>query len=51
MPMRIIGLTGGVSMGKTTVSRYLHDRYGLPILDADLYARQVVEPGTELLAK
>ncbi len=49
--MRIIGLTGGVSMGKTTVSRYLHETYGLPILDADLYARQVVEPATEALAK
>lgn len=49
--MRIIGLTGGVSMGKTTVSRYLHQTYGLPILDADLYARRAVEPGTAALAK
>ena len=50
-PSRIIGLTGGVGMGKTTVSSYLYQTYGLPILDADLYARQVVEPGTAALSQ
>jgi dephospho-CoA kinase len=50
-PSRIIGLTGGVGMGKTTVSSYLHKAYGLPILDADLYARQAVEPETAALAQ
>jgi len=50
-PSRIIGLTGGVGMGKTTVSSYLHKTYSLPILDADLYARQVVEPETSALAQ
>ncbi len=46
---RVIGLTGGVGMGKTTVSDYLHQRYDLPILDADLYARQAVAPDSVLL--
>jgi dephospho-CoA kinase len=40
MKQRIIGITGGIATGKTTVSDYLHHTYGLPILDADLYARQ-----------
>lgn len=50
-PARTIGLTGGVGMGKTTVSRYLHEAHSLPILDADLYARRAVEPGTPALAQ
>ncbi len=39
----LIGLTGGIATGKTTVSNYLHDRYGFPILDADIYAKEAVE--------
>ena len=50
-PARVIGLTGGVGMGKTTVSSYLHKAHGLPILDADLYARQAVEPGSQVLSQ
>jgi len=42
MNQRIIGITGGIATGKTRVSNYLHDTYGLPILDADLYARQAL---------
>ncbi|WP_434686329.1 dephospho-CoA kinase [Pseudanabaena minima] len=42
MKQRIIGITGGIATGKTTVSDYLHHTYGLPILDADLYARQAL---------
>lgn len=41
---RIIGLTGGIATGKSTVSRYLGQCYGLPVLDADEYARQAVVP-------
>ncbi len=46
---RLIGLTGGIGTGKTTVSRYLADRYQLPVLDADLYAREAVEKGSPIL--
>ncbi|NJP11483.1 MAG: dephospho-CoA kinase [Leptolyngbyaceae cyanobacterium RU_5_1] len=46
---RIIGLTGGIAMGKTTVSNYLATVHHLPILDADVYARQSVEPGMSIL--
>ena len=42
MNQRLIGLTGGIATGKTTVSNYLRDRYGLPILDADIYAKEAV---------
>lgn len=43
---RIIGLTGGISTGKSTVSDYLASSYKLPILDADIYAREAVQPGS-----
>lgn len=46
---RIIGLTGGIASGKSTVSNYLADRYGLPVLDADVYAREAVAEGSEIL--
>lgn len=46
----ILGLTGGIATGKSTVSRYFAEK-GYPIVDADLIARRVVEPGTEGLAK
>ncbi len=49
MDQRVIGLTGGIATGKTTVSRYLAARYGLPVLDADVYARQAVAPGSAIL--
>ncbi|MGV0025969.1 dephospho-CoA kinase [Phormidesmis priestleyi] len=49
-PPRIIGLTGGIGMGKTTVSNYLAQKH-LPILDADLYAREVVQTGSPVFAK
>jgi dephospho-CoA kinase len=47
----MIGLTGGIAMGKTTVSNYLADRYQLPVLDADIYAREAVAPGSPVLAR
>lgn len=46
---RIIGLTGGISTGKSTVSDYLRWRYELPVLDADVYARAAVAKGSEVL--
>jgi len=41
---RVIGLTGGIGMGKTTISDYLATAHHLPVLDADLYAREAVAP-------
>lgn len=49
MGQRIIGLTGGIATGKSTVSDYLARQHRIPILDADIYARQAVEPGTAVL--
>ncbi|MGX7051683.1 dephospho-CoA kinase [Leuconostoc palmae] len=46
--MMIVGLTGGIATGKSSVSRLLQAA-GLPIVDADLVAREVVEPGTHTL--
>ncbi|KAJ4468813.1 CoaE-domain-containing protein [Lentinula aciculospora] len=48
--MLVIGLTGGIATGKSTVSKLLKDRHVL-VIDADVIARQVVEPGTSGLAK
>jgi dephospho-CoA kinase len=45
-----VGLTGGIGAGKTTVARLLADR-GAVVIDADLLARKVVEPGTDGLAE
>jgi dephospho-CoA kinase len=42
--MRVVGLTGGIASGKSTVARMLAD-LGAKIVDADQVARQVVEPG------
>ncbi|WP_206615743.1 dephospho-CoA kinase [Rhodococcus xishaensis] len=44
-----VGLTGGIGAGKSTVSKVLAD-LGAVIVDADLIAREVVEPGTPGLA-
>ncbi|MGB6297559.1 MAG: dephospho-CoA kinase [Rivularia sp. (in: cyanobacteria)] len=46
---RVIGLTGGIATGKTTVANYLADAYNLPILDADIYAREAVAVDSPLL--
>ena len=46
--MILIGRTGGIGAGKTTVSEYLKEK-GYTVLDADLVAREIVEPGTETL--
>ena len=48
--MRLIGLTGGIGTGKSTVTDYLHRRYNLPILDADIYARDAVAIGAPVLS-
>jgi dephospho-CoA kinase len=42
--MLVVGLTGGMASGKSIVSRTLKE-LGLPIIDADLIAREMVKPG------
>ena len=42
----LIGLTGGIATGKSTVSSYLTNQYQLTILDADGYAREALAVGT-----
>ncbi|WP_132767490.1 dephospho-CoA kinase [Tepidibacillus fermentans] len=46
----IIGLTGGIGSGKSTVAK-LFRKYGVPVVDVDLIAREVVEPGKEAWRK
>jgi dephospho-CoA kinase len=48
--MRLIGITGGIGTGKSTVTDYLQTRYHLPIWDADIYAREAVAVGSPILA-
>jgi dephospho-CoA kinase len=44
---RVIGLSGGIGTGKTTVANYLASHHGLTILDADRYARDAVAFGSQ----
>jgi dephospho-CoA kinase len=44
--MLILGLTGGIATGKTTVSQYFSSDYQIPVIDADKIAREIVEPNT-----
>ena len=51
MTKRLIGLTGGIATGKSTVANYLATAYNLPILDADVYARDAVSVGSPILSQ
>ena len=44
----LVGLTGGVASGKSTVSQQF-ERLGVPVIDADVIAREVVQPGRPAL--
>ncbi|HCO44781.1 MAG TPA: dephospho-CoA kinase [Gammaproteobacteria bacterium] len=46
----VVGLTGGVAAGKSTASAFFRAR-GIPVIDADQAARDVVQPGTVGLAE
>ncbi|CAB52159.1 dephospho-CoA kinase [Schizosaccharomyces pombe] len=49
--MLILGLTGSIATGKSTVSREFQEKYHIKIIDADVLARKVVEPNTPCLIK
>jgi dephospho-CoA kinase len=51
MTKNLIGLTGGIATGKSTVANYLATTYNLPILDADIYARDAVSVGSPILSQ
>lgn len=48
--MKVFGLTGGIGMGKSTAGQWLLGR-GIPTVDTDLLARELVEPGRPALAE
>ena len=48
--LKVLGLTGGIGSGKSTVAKLIAD-LGVPVLDADVLAREVVEPGQPALAE
>ncbi|MDF2178420.1 dephospho-CoA kinase [Aliiglaciecola sp. CAU 1673] len=48
MSQLVIGLTGGIGSGKSTVSA-LFEKHGIEVIDADIIAREVVAPGTPAL--
>lgn len=48
--MKVYGLTGGVGMGKSTSAECLRQR-GVPVVDTDVLAREVVEPGQAALVE
>lgn len=43
---RVIGITGGIASGKSSVSTFIKE-LGFSVIDADVVAREVVEPGEE----
>jgi dephospho-CoA kinase len=47
-PARVIGLTGGIASGKSTVGRMLSEQ-DFPVIDTDRLAKEVVEPGKPAL--
>jgi len=48
--MKLVGLTGGIASGKSTVGHLLRDA-GVDVIDADILAREAVAPGTPGLEK
>jgi len=44
----VVGLTGGIGSGKSTVAAIFHS-LGIPVIDADVLARELVEPGEPAL--
>ena len=48
--MKLLGLTGGVGMGKSTAAGFF-EQFGVPIVDTDQLARELVQPGQLALAE
>ncbi len=48
-PLHVIGLTGGIASGKSTVARFFRDRE-IPVIDADVLGHRTYEPGTDTFA-
>ena len=48
--VKIIGLTGGIGSGKSTVSQYLLEK-GIEVIDADQIGKDIVEPGMKALSQ
>ncbi len=46
--MKVIGLTGGIASGKSTITKYIESK-GIPVIDGDRVSREVVLPGSEAL--
>lgn len=47
--MILLGLTGGIGSGKSTVARMMNKQAGFPVIDADAIAREIVDPGQPAL--
>jgi dephospho-CoA kinase len=50
-PCVVIGITGGISTGKSTFSRHLHEVLGATLFDADRAARKLVDEDPEVRAR
>ena len=48
--IRVIGLTGGIATGKSSVARFFAEQ-GVPVIDADQLARDAVQPGSPALER
>lgn len=48
-PPLVIGLTGGIGSGKSTLSRLLKKNYRIPTIDSDIIARELVTPNSTAL--
>ncbi|MCS0353235.1 dephospho-CoA kinase [Vibrio ordalii] len=43
----VVGLTGGIASGKSTVAHLFQQHFSIDVVDADIIAREVVKPGSE----
>lgn len=47
----VIGLTGGIASGKSSIAKYLAETHGMDIIDCDKIAHECYNPGSELIAQ